>query len=142
MAKKILWLDNDPPFINDSVNALREQGYEVTVTTTVMEAEALIRDRPYDLLILDVMIPTKSAEEEAVYEPDKTSRGYKTGLVFYRRMKDRLAEAQMQTLVLGIKMDKALFDEFVGEGVKPERIATKFALRDIQILTNKIKAII
>jgi len=142
MAKKILWLDNDPVLIDDHVNALREQGYEVTVKTTAMNAETHIRDHHYDLLILDVMIPTKNEEEEKVYEPEKTNYGYKTGLLFYRRMKDELAKAGTQVLVMRIKLDKEILDEFVAEGIKPEHITTKFALRNVDVFCDKIKAIL
>jgi two-component system OmpR family response regulator len=49
---------DDEPFLRDAVAAsLRFLGFEVTAAGTGTDALRLARDRPFDLLILDVMLP-------------------------------------------------------------------------------------
>src|SRR5689334_6451707 len=109
----ILWLDNDPLYIQPYANALVEQKHAVTVVTNVFDAEAAIKRNDFDLLILDVMIPTMSEDEERAYDPRETERGLKTGLVFYQRNKQKLDTAQTQLLVLTVRLDRVIFDEFI-----------------------------
>jgi two-component system OmpR family response regulator len=49
---------DDEPFLRDAVAAsLRFLGFEVTTGETGAEALSVIRDRPFDLVVLDVMLP-------------------------------------------------------------------------------------
>ncbi|MBB4684923.1 response regulator transcription factor [Amycolatopsis jiangsuensis] len=49
---------DDEPFLRDAVAAsLRFLGFEVTTGGTGAEALGLLRDRPFDLAVLDVMLP-------------------------------------------------------------------------------------
>jgi two-component system OmpR family response regulator len=49
---------DDEPFLRDAVAAsLRFLGFEVTTAQTGTEALRLARDRPFDLVVLDVMLP-------------------------------------------------------------------------------------
>ena len=49
---------DDEPFLRDAVAAsLRFLGFEVTTAQTGAEALRLARDRPFDLVVLDVMLP-------------------------------------------------------------------------------------
>lgn len=49
---------DDEPFLRDAVAAsLRFLGFEVTTTETGAEAIRLARDRPFDLVVLDVLLP-------------------------------------------------------------------------------------
>jgi two-component system OmpR family response regulator len=49
---------DDEPFLRDAVAAsLRFLGFEVTTADTGSEALRLARERPFDLLVLDVMLP-------------------------------------------------------------------------------------
>jgi two-component system OmpR family response regulator len=49
---------DDEPFLRDAVAAsLRFLGFEVTTAGTGTDALRLARDRPFDLLVLDVMLP-------------------------------------------------------------------------------------
>jgi two-component system OmpR family response regulator len=54
---RLLVID-DEPFLRDAVAAsLRFLGFEVTAGETGTEALNLIRERPFDLVVLDVMLP-------------------------------------------------------------------------------------
>jgi two-component system, OmpR family, response regulator len=49
---------DDEPFLRDAVAAsLRFLGFEVTTAETGASALRLVRDRPFDLVVLDVMLP-------------------------------------------------------------------------------------
>ena len=49
---------DDEPFLRDAVAAsLRFLGFEVTTGQTAADALRLARDRPFDLVVLDVMLP-------------------------------------------------------------------------------------
>lgn len=49
---------DDEPFLRDAVAAsLRFLGFEVTTAETGAGARWLARDRPFDLVVLDVMLP-------------------------------------------------------------------------------------
>jgi len=57
-AKGGLLVVDDEPFLRDAVAAsLRFLGFEVTTAQTGTDALRLARDRPFDLVILDVMLP-------------------------------------------------------------------------------------
>ncbi len=137
-SQRILWLDNDSDYVFPLKAALRRNDYEVDVVTSVLKAEEWLRDNSCDLLILDVMIPTWNAEEEALYPPAETDRGHRTGLVFYRRMKTKLLERKTPVLVMTIRRDREILKAFVKEGLPPECFSTKFVLRNPEDFLSKV----
>src|ERR1041385_8846377 len=138
MAKRVLWLDNDATYVTVYEEAMEAAGYEVTVRKTVAEAMSEIRQAPFDLLILDVMIPTKSELEELDYPPIETDYGTKTGLVFYRRLAGEPNASRMKILVLTVRLDEAVKIEFMAENLPATNFATKFALRDAVDFVNTV----
>jgi CheY-like chemotaxis protein len=142
MYKRILWLDNDPAYLDPFIDTLKDEGYEVDIASTVSEAEYFLKVRQYELLILDVMIPTVSADEEKRYTPDMTNLGLKTGVVFYIINKELLQKARMQVLVMTVRLDKDIRDEFVNAGLPQNCFATKYELRDASVFLDRIKEMI
>lgn len=142
MSKRVLWLDNDIAYIAPYKEALDSEGYSVTAVRTVHEADACLDEGPYDLLILDVMIPTKEADEERVYQPSVTDYGHKTGLVFYRRNRERLAAAKTAVLVMTVRLDEYVKNEFAESELPAANFTTKFTLRDVNVFLKKINAIL
>lgn len=142
MGKKVLWLDNDSAHVLEYQELLEEEGYEVTSATSVSQAEALLETKRYDLVILDVMIPTKSAAEEKLYSPDGTDKGFKTGLVFYRRMKEKLEGRGSEVLVLTVRLDQQILSEFIEAGLPRECFATKFSLRESEVFRLKVRTML
>ncbi len=122
--------------------ALKETGFDVTVATTVTTAERLIERERYHLLLLDVMIPTKSESEENLYPPETTDSGLKTGLLFYRRMKEQLDNQHIPVLVMTVRLDSGIFNEFIKAGLNPENFCTKMSLREIPVFLDKIKEVL
>jgi CheY-like chemotaxis protein len=141
MRNKILWLDNDLAYIEPYVEILRESGFEVNPVPTITQAEDQLKG-DYDLLILDIMIPTKTEQEEQVYRPERTEAGRKTGLAFYTRMKQALEEKGCRLLVLTVRLDESIFEEFLAAGLPRECYDTKMTLREAPIFLERVKDIL
>lgn len=60
MSKKILLVEDDLSLIGGLVFAIKKEGYEIEVARTSLEADMLLRDGKYDLVILDVTLPDGS----------------------------------------------------------------------------------
>lgn len=57
VAKRILWVDDEVEGFEPHLLFLRQRGYEVDATTNGDDALALVRQRPYDLVLLDEQMP-------------------------------------------------------------------------------------
>lgn len=141
MAKQIIWLDNDPRYTDPYVQALKDRGDSVAVVTNVTDAEALIRKNNYDLAILDAMIPTTDEAEEEVYPPTETDRGLKMGLLFYKRMKEILDQRKTAVLVMTVRLDEVIHDEFIEAGLPAEAFTTKLAVRRVNTFLETVDLI-
>lgn len=141
ISRKILWLENDVGYHKVYADYFRMKGHEVRLTGRVSEAESLLGSGAYDLLILDVMIPTWDENEERDYPPDQTDRGYLTGLVFYRKMQKNPDLRKVPVLVYTIRRDTQLFEAFKQEGLPEDCFATKFEYRDPEALYLKVEEI-
>lgn len=140
MSRLILWLDNDSQNTRPYVSALKKRGDEVEVVTTVTGAEELLASKNYDLLILDVMIPTRDADEDEAYPPNETDEGHKTGLVFYKRMKERFGDNLPPVLVMTVRLDLQIREEFIEANLDNEHFSTKYAVRDVTRFLDKIES--
>jgi CheY-like chemotaxis protein len=143
MSKSILWLDNDTAYINVYIKLLRNQpkSYEVTVASTLTEAEGYLKEATYDLVILDVMIPTTNEEEETAYPPDQTDHGLKMGLSFYKAHQQKLTAAKTKVLILTARIDEAIKQGFVNEGLPAECIVEKAEVGDVSDFLSKVEEI-
>ncbi|MEE0434773.1 MAG: response regulator transcription factor [Peptococcaceae bacterium] len=57
MASKLLLLEDDQSLIDGLVYALMREGYELDVVMNVAQAQNLLNERRYDLLLLDITLP-------------------------------------------------------------------------------------
>jgi CheY-like chemotaxis protein len=142
MSAKVLWLDNEPGDIKSFVKELRGHGYNVTVERSVSEAEKLLESNRYDLLIVDVMIPTVSENEEDLYPPEDTNLGRSTGLLFYKRVRKHLQQAGTSVLIMTVRLDKKIQQGFIEVGIPPDCFTTKLALRRVPDFLDKIQEIL
>jgi len=140
MSKKILWLDNDPDYLEPYIDALSDEHYEVRRVSTVAEAEQLLHAEKYDLLILDVMIPTKDAAEEERYRPTDTKRGARTGMLFYVKNREYLVSVGTRVLVMTVRLDAEIVSEFAEAGLDRKWFATKYEVRDVSDFLKKVVA--
>lgn len=142
MSGEILWVDNDRAYLGPYCDALRGAGFHVTTVDSLTAAEAALAQRPYALLLLDVMIPTIDAEEERIYPPEQTGRGYITGLVFWRRNRALLENAGTPVLVFTVRLDENIREEFAAEGLPVANFATKYELSEPDVFVQKVRQII
>jgi len=59
MKRKILIVDDDPPIVKLLKFALEDAGYETSVAVDGDEAERKVKEDRPDLVLLDIMLPTK-----------------------------------------------------------------------------------
>jgi CheY-like chemotaxis protein len=143
MNERVLWFDNDAAYVEPYREELDKKGIFCKVVTTITEAEQELGEDPkYDVLILDVMIPTKSEAEEQLYPPQATNSGLKTGLVFYERLKERLKQRGTQVIVMTARLDKGIQEEFVRAGLSERFYCTKMSLREAPIFIAKIREVL
>lgn len=57
LMKQILLLEDDISLVDGLAYYLNNNGYQLTIAAAIKEAEALIGQNPYDLLLLDVTLP-------------------------------------------------------------------------------------
>lgn len=134
----VLWLDNDIGFNDPYVDCLSVYGFEVKRVDSVSAAEEEIQRVRYRLLVLDVMVPTQSELEENAYTPDETSRGRKTGLLFWVRNREVLGAQGTQVLVFTVRLDKAIRNEFLAAGLDKQNFATKYELSEPSAFVARI----
>jgi CheY-like chemotaxis protein len=139
---KILWFDNDPGLLRPYADGLRQAGHTVTPVTTIADTQEAIRADNFDLLILDVMIPTKTGEEEAEYPPSETDFGHKTGLVLYRKQREHLKSVGTRVLVLTVRLDSGIVAEFMDAGLHKDNFTTKVTLREARDFMAKINEVL
>jgi CheY-like chemotaxis protein len=137
--KKILWFDNDLVYIKPFIKSLQKKGYSIDRVSKLTEAGEKLQTGTYDLLILDSMITTLDDEEEIEYPPEQTNRGLNTGVCFFSKWKNILAEKNTEVLALTVRMDPDVKQSFINAGLTEENFARKVELRTIPTFFQKIQ---
>lgn len=144
--QRILWVDNDESFVSAFAGRLQET-YDVTLRSTVSEAEAAVAQampqdgkRAFDLVILDVMIPTESALEEEDYPPDATDDGLRTGLLFYKRMREKLAGTVF--MIFTVRIDKDIKRAFYESGLPQRNFVSKMEVPKWPDFARKVRELL
>lgn len=138
MAKSILWLENEKNYEMPYIRRLEARGFDLEVVETVTEAQQALERERFDLLILDVMVPTRSQEEEEVFLPGDTDLGAKTGLYFFQMMKSKLDESGTKVLVYTVRIDRETMSAFRDSGLPSDCYETKLSLRNVGDFEAKI----
>lgn len=108
--KKILLFDDNPLDYDDYIDALRTQ-YEVTVVHDIESATRRMRIMPFDLLIIDQMMPT-----DGVNKKDQ----FRTGLNFYiQYVADNYSNIPV---VIWTHLSDKMYNEFWEKYSKPSKI--------------------
>lgn len=139
--KRILWIENNLAWSSPYVFTLRENGYTVDIADSLTVAEDWLSKIQYDLVIIDPSIPILNLEEEEIYPPAATDRGKKAGLALYRRHKERLAQQGTKVMVLTIRAEASIQEEFVAEGLPPANFNAKLVLREVRDFLAKVEEI-
>jgi len=139
--RRILWLDNDAPYLWEYRNSLVDAGYMVDFVMTPGAAEGKLNQEAYDLLILDARLPVPESDEHE-YPPECTRGGYQTGLHFLRRNGERLRQCGTKVLVFTIVDQDDVRQAFEMEGVGPAGFLTKTAGSDEGAFLEAIGALL
>ena len=108
--KKILLFDDNPLDYDDYIDALRTQ-YEVTVVHDIESATRRMKIMPFDLLIIDQMMPT-----DGVNKKDQ----FRTGLNFYiQYVADNYSNIPV---VIWTHLSDKMYNEFWEKYTKPSKI--------------------
>jgi CheY-like chemotaxis protein len=142
IGKHILWVDNDIPYLRPYVNALKERGYVVNLVASLTGAENLLDDQSFDLIIVDVMVPTQTEDEALNYPYNMTDFGHKSGLVFYNRIKKKLGNKLPTVAVMTVRLDQNIRDEFIQSGLAQSNFITKYSVREVPRFIEKIESML
>lgn len=108
--KKILLFDDNPLDYDDYIDMLKTQ-YEVTVVHDIESAKRRIQITPYDLFIIDQMMPTNG-----VTKKDQ----FRTGLNFYIQY---VADSHPEVpVVIWTHLSDKMYNEFWSKYSKPSKI--------------------
>ncbi len=141
MSLRILWCYNDPGMIVPFVTALERAKCLVKVVRSAAQAEESLDRGEFDLLIIDVMIPTLDEAEEVVYTPEATDRGAHTGLAFIKLHHAMLKSKGVVPFVFTVRQDKRIRQDFLAAGLAPKQFATKMELCDEELFISRLSDI-
>jgi len=102
MAKKILFIDDEPEFVAPQVMALEEAGYEVTLKSDPDEAVALLQKQDFDLIILDLIMPPGRRDRE---RGDQELDFALTGVRLHQEIRDELGLVDIPVVFLSVVRD-------------------------------------
>ena len=108
-TKKILWVEDEADLLMGLVRPLEKDGHEIIVAKDEEEALELIGKSDFDLILLDIIIPT-GVEGDTVY----------VDFVGMRLLKTLSIDTEFKTpiLVLSVVRDPKMIKEMNGFGVK------------------------
>lgn len=134
-AKRILWVDDEIDLLRPHLLFLQQRGYHVDAITNGDDALALLKENPYDLILLDEQMPGMSGLEvlEALRREDPHSRVV---------MVTKSEEDRTMTEAIGRRVDEYLVKPtsprqvlsvvtriLEGSAIRQQRAAQDFAVR-------------
>lgn len=102
---KILFVDDDMFLASLYIDALIDAGFSVATADSVAEALSLAHSEPFDVAIIDVMMPPGPQHGQV-----ETAGGLKTGKVLAREIRDALPDAKL--IALSMSNDADVIDWF------------------------------
>ena len=108
MAKKILFIDDEPEFVDPQVMALKEAGYEVILKSDPDEAMTLLQKQDFDLIILDLIMPPRRRDREQV---DEELDFAETGVKLHQEIRDELGLVDIPIIFLTVVRDQNICHE-------------------------------
>lgn len=108
MAKRILFIDDEPEFVRPQVMALEDAGYAVTLETDPDEAMALLGKQKFSLIILDlIMPPRREGKEQGGLELDFVE----IGVNLYQGIRDKPGLTDIPIIFLSVVRDQDIHRE-------------------------------
>ena len=112
MSKSILIIDDNPRNNSGYINEL-EKHYNVDVAMRFVAAERLLKSRHYDIIVIDVMMPTQRLEN---HHDERTS-----GFHFYRDSVRPILKDRKPIIIFWSLFYDDCFDKFFGDQ-KPDNV--------------------
>ncbi len=81
---RILFLEDEELLVEDLPLALAPDGFEVVATNSVTEALEYLKEEPFDVVLLDIMMPVPESLE---IDPMQFAYGRETGVAVAKLMK-------------------------------------------------------
>ena len=134
---RILWIDNDIAYVRPYVNALRSEGYEVVLASTITDAKTALSKFEFDLVIIDIMIPTVSEEESLEYNAIETDFGHNIGLFLGLWIKNHYPH--LPIIGCSARLDTEIRDNFMRFGAA---FLTKYSIREIPVFLRHINVVL
>lgn len=127
--KKILWMDNDQAFLTAHKWCLVNAHYSLVHTKSLKQAEKLVSDENWDLVLVDIMMNVK-ADDEHDYPPSRAENGHSAGIVFIERIKQQVEEMNGIIAVLTMRADNEAFNRCSALGITKDRYRYKMEVSD------------
>ncbi len=102
MAKRILFIDDEPEFVRPQVTALEDAGYEVILETNADRAVALLQEREFELIILDLIMPPRQKNRVL---GDQELDYAETGVKIHREVREELGLGDIPIVFLTVVRD-------------------------------------
>jgi|WetSurMetagenome_2_1015567.scaffolds.fasta_scaffold40706_2 CheY-like chemotaxis protein len=67
--KRILWIEDEPFQLEGMIRPLKKAGYEITTAIDAIDAYKFVKEKVFDLIILDVLIPIGKKESINIKDP-------------------------------------------------------------------------
>ena len=121
MEKKILLVDDEVDFVEITKVALESKGYQVVVAYDGKEALNMVQKEKPDLIILDVMMATKTEGFDVSREIRKQKEFQNTPIIMLTAIRERM------DVKWKIQPDKEWLPvtEFVEKPIPPEKLIEK-----------------
>jgi hypothetical protein len=139
MAKQtILWVEDD--YLEDHEDALVAKGYDVDRAYLLSDGARKLAERPYDLLMFDVMMPIERADIEMGFTAEATDRGNCAGIEFYGRYRDELKRRGTAVMVYTILGGNAAVKHDLTElGLPAANFIDKVAASNVNDLIHHVE---
>jgi len=145
-AKRILWVDDEIDLLRPHLLFLQARGYHVDAISNGDDALALLRDNPYDLVLLDEQMPGRRGLEvlELLRRQDpharvvmvtKSEEDHTMTEAIGRRVDDYLVKPTSPRQVLSV-VTRIL----EGSSIRQQQVAQDFAARFAQLSANRENA--
>lgn len=133
MAKKILIIEDEEPLAEEWALSLENEGYETKIAPTLKEILDILDKLDFDLILLDVMLPSFDVEE--ILDLESIQYGRTAGVWITKKIKEK--KQNLPIIAVTVVTDIKILDELKNAGVR--RILNKpFSNEDLVKMVNSI----
>ncbi|MDY7031359.1 MAG: response regulator [Thermodesulfobacteriota bacterium] len=113
MGQKILIIEDEKALAEEWAKGLQYAGYETKIVTTLNEVMNILNQLDFDLVLLDIMLPSYDVSDRIKQNSIKWGRI--AGLWIAKQIKER--EPSMPIFVVSLVTDQKILDELKQVGV-------------------------